>query len=211
VTRRYDAIVLAGGRSSRMAGRAKAQLRVGDATMLEHVLGALHGAMTRVVVGPPQSALDGVLVVQEHPAGSGPVAGLAAGLPHLSSDVVVVVAADLPFLTPELIEALVAGLGETVDVVLSVDENGRDQYLLGAWRVDRLNTALAELEPLPGRAMKELLRVLQVSRAQMPAPSDFPAPWTDIDTPADLARARDAVQAHCAHSPDNARSAPPRK
>ena len=95
--------------------------------------------------------------------------------------------------------------------MLSVDENGRDQYLLGAWRVDRLNTALAELEPLPGRAMKELLRVLQVSRAQMPAPSDFPAPWTDIDTPADLARARDAVQAHCAHSPENVRSARPQK
>jgi len=194
VTSSYDAIVLAGGRSSRMSGQPKPQLRVGDATMLEHVLAAVRRAGTRVVVGPPQPVPDGVLIVQEQPPGAGPVAGLAAGLVHVAAHTVIVVAADLPFLTPELIGQLLAGLAEDIDVALLVDENGRDQYLLGAWRTGPLRTALAELEPLAGRAMRELLGTVRVARVEVPAPNDAPVPWTDIDTPADLDRARRRVQ-----------------
>lgn len=190
MTDAYDAIVLAGGSGARMSGQAKPQLRVGAVTLLGRVLSAVRGAGTRVVVGPPQPAAEGVLLVQEQPAGSGPVAGLAAGLPFVSADVVVVLAADLPFLTPEVIRSLVAGLAEDADVALLVDEYGRDQFLLGAWRVDSLRRALTGLEPLPGRAMRDLVRVVRVIRVQTPAPHDGPAPWTDIDTPADLDRAR---------------------
>lgn len=177
-----------------MSGQPKPQLRVGDATMLEHVLAAVRRAGTRVVVGPPQPVPDGVLIVQEQPPGAGPVAGLAAGLVHVAAHTVIVVAADLPFLTPELIGQLLAGLAEDIDVALLVDENGRDQYLLGAWRTGPLRTALAELEPLPGRAMRELLGTVRVARVEVPAPNDAPVPWTDIDTPADLDRARRRVQ-----------------
>jgi len=189
----YDAIVLAGGRGSRMSGQAKPQLPVGDATMLERVLLAVRGADTRVVVGPPQSVPDGVLRVQEHPVGSGPVAGLAAGLDLISAATVVVVAADLPFLTSELIESLVAQLVENADAAVLVDENGRDQFLLGAWRVSRLRTALADLAPLPGRAMRALVASVRVARVEVPAPQSAPVPWTDVDTPADLDRAREGL------------------
>ncbi|MBA3278938.1 MAG: molybdenum cofactor guanylyltransferase [Geodermatophilaceae bacterium] len=210
---RYDAIVLAGGRSSRMSGQAKPQLTVGEATMLEHVLLAVRGARTRVVVGPPQQVPDGVLVVQEDPAGSGPVAGLAAGLTQISADVVVVVAADLPFLTPELIETLVAELGADHDAALLVDENGRDQYLLSAWRTGRLRTALAELGALAGRAMRELVRTGRMSRVEVPAPYGARVPWTDVDTPADLDRARANIrtQPQTGPSPEKVRSDRPQK
>jgi len=190
MTGAYDAIVLAGGRGSRMSGQPKPQLRVGDKTMLERVLAAVGGAGARVVVGPPQPVPDGVLLVQEDPVGSGPVAGLAAGLARTSSEVVTVLAADLPFLTTQLIEALITGLGPDVDVALLVDENGRDQYLLGAWRRNRLRTALTELGPLSGRGMHELIAPLRVGRVRVPASNGVPAPWTDIDTPAELDRAR---------------------
>jgi len=194
MTSGYDAIVLAGGRSSRMSGQPKPQLRVGYATMLERVLVAVGGAGTRVIAGPLQPVPDGVRLVQEDPVGSGPVAGLAAGVTQISADVVVVVAADLPFLTSSLIETLVAGLDAEADVALLVDENGRDQYLLGAWRTGRLRTALAELEPLPGRAMRDLLATVRVARVEVRAPNGAPVPWTDVDTPADLDRARRRVQ-----------------
>ena len=177
-----------------MSGQPKPQLRVGDATMLERVLVAVGGAGTRVIAGPLQPVPDGVRLVQENPVNSGPVAGLAAGVTQISADVVVVVAADLPFLTSPLIETLVMRLDAEADVALLVDENGRDQYLLGAWRTGRLRTALAELEPLPGRAMRDLLATVRVARVEVPAPNDAPAPWTDIDTPADLDRARRRVQ-----------------
>ncbi len=207
----YDAIVLAGGRGSRISGGAKPQLTVGGATMLDRVLLAVRDAGTRVVVGPPQSVPDGVLVFQEQPVGSGPVAGLAAGLDGISADTVVVVAADLPFLTSELIESLVAALDEDVDVALLVDENGRDQYLLGAWRVAPLRTALGRLAPLSGRAMGALVRAVKVTRIELPATTDAPAPWIDVDTPDDLVRARAHYQAQTGLSPENVRSDRPQK
>ncbi len=214
---RYDAIVLAGGRSSRMSGQAKPQLTIGEATMLEHVLLAVRGAGTRVVVGPPQPVADGVLVIQEQPAGSGPVAGMSAGLVNISAPTVVVVAADLPFLAPEVIDRLVAALGRSAgaDVALVVDQSGRDQYLLGAWRVAPLRTALARLAPLPGRAMGELVRAVNVTRIELPATGDVPAPWIDVDTPADLDRARAThrtwTRTQTGLSPEKVRSDRPQK
>jgi molybdopterin-guanine dinucleotide biosynthesis protein A len=188
----YDAIVLAGGRSSRLAGQLKPQLSVGDATMLERVLSAVRLAGNRIVVGPVQPVPRGVGIVCEEPPGSGPVAALAAGLPHIVAPVVVLVAADLPFLTSGLIAPLLAALADEAgaDAAVLVDESGRDQYLLGAWRVGPLRAALAGLEPLPGRAMREVLGALQVTRVEVPAPTDAPAPWTDVDTPDDLDCAR---------------------
>lgn len=191
----YDAIVLAGGHGARLGGAAKPQLAIGDATLLDRVLAAVQPAGSRIVVGPPQPLPDGVLLVQEEPPGSGPVAGLATGLAQTSADIVVVVAADLPFLTVEVIEAVHVVLdGGEADVALVMDENGRDQYLLGAWRAAPLRGALLELAPLPGRAMRELVRTLRVARVDVAGPGEAPAPWTDIDTPADLERARDQVR-----------------
>ncbi len=209
----YDAIVLAGGRAARLSGQAKPQLSIGGATMLDRVLTAVRAAGTRIVVGPAQALPDDVVLAQEQPPGSGPVAGLAAGLPRTSSDVVVVLAADLPFLTAEVIERLVSELDRDagVDGAVLVDENGRDQYLLGAWRVRALRSALAGLQPLPGRAMRELVGCLRVTRVSVAGPNEAPAPWTDVDTPADLDWARSRFRRNSGHSPENVRSEGPQK
>lgn len=190
--RRYDVIVLAGGRARRMSGQAKPQLYVGESTMLERVLSAVPDAEVRIVVGPRQPVPERVLVVRERPAGSGPVAGLAAGLVHGFAPIVVVLAADLPFLTSRAIGALVVALEAAgdADVALSADGQGRDQFLLGAWRRAPLSAALSELTPLPGRAMRELLQVLRVRRVELRHPDGAVPPWTDIDTAEDLIRAR---------------------
>src|SRR5215204_2378308 len=96
----YTALVLAGGRAARLGGQAKPQLEVGGRTMLAAVLAAVADASRRVVVGPPQPVPDdGVLVVREEPPGGGPVAAMRAGLARVDTDVVAVLAGDLPFLT----------------------------------------------------------------------------------------------------------------
>ena len=213
MTSGFDAIILAGGRGSRMSGQTKPQLSVGNATMLEHVLLAVRDARTQVVVGPSQPVPDGVLLAQEEPPGSGPVAGLAAGLVHVTAPVFAVVAADLPFLTAGVVAVLLAGLEHDAgaDVALLVDEQGRDQYLLGAWRATRLRAALAGLEPLSGHAMRDLVRAVEVVRVSVPAGgAELPA-WTDVDTPTDLDRARSHARSHTALSPENVRSDPPQK
>lgn len=182
----YSALVLAGGRAARLGGRAKPQLEVGGRTMLAAVLAAVADAERRIVVGPPQPVPDGVLVVREQPPGGGPVAALRAGLPSVAGEVVVLLAGDLPFLDGGLVTELRAALA--ADGVLVVDDGGRDQYLLGAWRTAALRTALtAGGGPT---SLRRLLAPLRVDRLRPRVRPGAPPPWMDCDTPADLARAR---------------------
>jgi molybdopterin-guanine dinucleotide biosynthesis protein A len=182
----YTAVVLAGGKAARLGGQAKPQLVVGGRTMLAAVLGAVADAQQRVVVGPRQPAPDDVLLVREHPPGGGPVAALRAGLPHVTTDVVAVLAGDLPFLTAALISELRSQLSD--DGVLVVDDGGRDQLLLGVWRTTALNGAIAGArEPT---SMRRVLAGLAVRRVRPATVPGQPPPWLDCDTPADLARAR---------------------
>ncbi|MCU1613348.1 MAG: hypothetical protein JWO98_888 [Frankiales bacterium] len=185
----WTALVLAGGRAARLGGQAKPQLEVGGRSMLDAVLAAAAGATIRIVVGPPQSVPPGVLLLREQPPGGGPVAAMRAGLAHVTTDVVAVLAADLPFLTADLLEQLRAEL--TDDGVLVVDEGGRDQLLLGVWRTAPLRAAV----PDGGgpTSMRRVLAPLAVRRLRPAIAEGRPAPWTDCDTPADLARARAAA------------------
>ena len=182
----YTAVVLAGGKAARLGGQAKPQLQVGGRTMLAAVLSAVADADRRVVVGPPQPVPEGVVLVRERPPGGGPVAALRAGLPEVATDVVVLLAGDLPFLTAAAIRELREALAG--DGVLVVDETGRDQLLLGAWRTAALREAVARtVGPVP---LRRVLGPLRPDRLGLVVPEGVPFPWLDCDTPADLARAR---------------------
>jgi molybdopterin-guanine dinucleotide biosynthesis protein A len=137
----YTAVVLAGGKAARLGGQAKPQLIVGDRPILAAVLDAVIDAERRIVVGPPQPVPPDVMLAREQPAGGGPVAAIRAGLADADTDVVLVLAGDLPFLTADLVGRLRERL--TGDGVLVVDDTGRDQYLLGAWRTTALRRAVA--------------------------------------------------------------------
>lgn len=182
----YTAVVLAGGKAARLGGQAKPQLEVGGRTMLATVLDAVADAAHRIVVGPPQTVPPDVLLVRERPPRGGPVAALRAGLAEVPTDVVAVLAGDLPFLTGELVAELRARL--TRDGVLVVDDGGRDQYLLGVWRTAALRAAASGIEG--PTSMRRVLAPLAVDRYHPEVPPGTPPPWTDCDTPADLARAR---------------------
>lgn len=185
----FAAVVLAGGRAARLGGQPKPQLDVGGRTMLASVVDAVRDADPIVVVGPPQPVPDGVVLVREVPAGGGPVPALAAGLAMIDdAEVVAVLAADLPFLTRDLVTTLRQRFAD--DGVLVVDDTGRDQFLLGVWRVAGLRDATRDATPhMP---LRTVLSRLSIGRHRPEATPGRPAPWTDCDTPADLARARAA-------------------
>ena len=185
----YTAVVLAGGSARRLGGLAKPQLEVGGRTLLGAVLGAVAGAGRRVVVGPPQEAPGDVVFVREDPPGGGPVAAVRAGLAAVETEVVALLAGDLPFLTAELVDQLRRLLDG--DGVLVVDDTGRDQLLLGVWRTAALAGAVRD--PAGPAALHRALAGLTVRRLHPDVPAGRPAPWLDCDTPADLARAREVA------------------
>jgi molybdopterin-guanine dinucleotide biosynthesis protein A len=191
------AVVLAGGRAARLGGQAKPQLIVGGRPILATVLDAVADAERRIVVGPPQPVPPDVLLVREEPPGGGPVAAVRAGLAAVDTEVVVVLAGDLPFLTA----GLVGGLRErlTGDGVLVVDETGRDQYLLGAWRTTALRAATARVQG--PTSLRRVLGSISVRRWRPDVRPGEPPPWLDCDTPADLARARAIADGHLTPGP----------
>jgi molybdopterin-guanine dinucleotide biosynthesis protein A len=186
----YTAVVLAGGRAVRLGGQAKPQLVVGGRSMLATVLSAVADAAGRVVVGPAQPVPPDVVLVREQPPGGGPVAALRAGLADVGTEVVAVLAGDLPFLTAGLIADLRGRL--TADGVLVVDDSGRDQLLLGVWRTAPLRAAVRSVGG--PTSMRKALASLSVDRWRPDVPQGTPPPWLDCDTPADLARARQVAR-----------------
>ncbi len=141
MTAQFDALVLAGGMGVRMGdprGTDKAGLDVGGVTLLDRVLAAVADAQHCVVVGPRRPTARAVTFTLEEPAGSGPAAAIVHGLSLVASPIVVVLAADLPFAAtavPKLIAALAGG---QADAAMLVDDAGRRQPLLAAYRTDAL-------------------------------------------------------------------------
>lgn len=192
----FDAVVLAGGSARRLDGADKPMLEVDGTSMLSRVLDAVAAARIRVVVGPrrpldPQRAgppEPTVVWCQEQPPGGGPVAGLAAGLPRTAAPIVVLLAADLPWIAPA-VEPLLAALNEPDprDVAL-LRAGERRNYLAAAWRRPTLAGALATVDPR-GAAMRTLVNAARDTGARV---ADVPDQgWgADCDTWADLAAAR---------------------
>jgi molybdopterin-guanine dinucleotide biosynthesis protein A len=173
----YDAVVLAGGSARRLGGADKPALVVGDTSLLDRVLTACAGAARTVVVGPSRRTCRPVLWCREDPPGGGPVPALRAGLQHVRADRVVLLAADLPFLTVEVVEALVSAAPAVVT------DGHREQWLCGAWPTDPLRTAAEDAGPRLGTLLAGLRPELLGWDGPRP-------PWTDCDTEEELQEAR---------------------
>ncbi|MEU6830329.1 NTP transferase domain-containing protein [Nocardia beijingensis] len=201
-----DAIVLAGGRASRMGGVDKPAIVIGGRSMLEVALAAVASCGRTVVVGPHRPELPPeILQVREVPPGSGPVAAIDTGLRAIGSTapLVVVLAADLPFLSPWAIAALIRHATESgADAVFAADESGRPQYLIGVWRRSALAAALDGLDALINQPMKALV---PAAAAIIPLSG-----VGDCDTEEEVRQARAAVDAPRQQPPlelDEARNA----
>jgi molybdopterin-guanine dinucleotide biosynthesis protein A len=175
----WQAVLLAGGRGSRLGGRHKPAIAVRGRTLLNHALAAVAGADRIVVVGPVEPTDRPVRWTREQPPGGGPVAALAAGLAEIDATEIVVLATDLAGITAGTIDRLRAA--RTADGAVLCDATGRKQWLIGVWRTDRLRAALPAAPA--GMSLFSVLSKLDV--VDVP---ELPGESVDIDTPADLAR-----------------------
>lgn len=178
----FDAVVLAGGAARRLGGRDKVLEPVGGLRLLDRVLAAVREAQRVVVVGEPRTGVDGVTWTRERPPGGGPVAALAAGLDQVAGDVVVLLAADLPFVTPAHVAQLLDAMEAGAAGVMFVDADGRDQPLASAWRTGLLRSVLPS-EPA-GHGLRRVLDPLPVIRI------DGGQDLADCDSEDELAAAR---------------------
>lgn len=177
----WDAIVLAGGRASRLGGAAKADLVVDGRSLLDRTLDAVSGAAHVVVVG--DVALADVVVVQESPRYAGPAAAIGAGVAEVSSPWVLIAACDHPFVADAIAPLLEARAG---DGVVAVDSNGRRQHLLCVASTAAVRAAVAAQPTLTNLAVHRLLEPLDLTEIALPprATHDIDS-WHDRDVAED--------------------------
>jgi molybdopterin-guanine dinucleotide biosynthesis protein A len=121
-----SAAILAGGQARRFGGRDKGSLHVGGRSILAHQLEVLRQLSDDILlVGGRTEGLvaAGVRSVPDRVPQSGPLGGLDAALGAALDDRLIVVACDMPFISPEFLENLVA-LSDSVDAVVPRTERG---------------------------------------------------------------------------------------
>lgn len=180
----YDAILLAGGRASRLGGVNKPEIELGGRRLIDHSLAAAAGAGRIVAVGAVSVPASVLLTCEEPPFG-GPVAGLRAGLRLLQESGrlapwLLVLACDLPGAETAVARLLAAEPGAH-DGVYLLDSADRPQWLLGCYRSAALVAAVAELDS----ASAALHRLLHGMNLLAVTPGD--AVVDDVDTPDEMA------------------------
>ena len=143
-----SAIVLAGGRSSRM-GRPKAALDFGGVPLLKRIISELKRRFAEiVVVAAPESEdslqidLPAIKVVRDETAYQGPLDALRRGLDAVSNEIAFACSCDLPLLDSDVAVAIVAMLADFDAAIPIVGE--KPQPLHAAYR-KRCASALAAL------------------------------------------------------------------
>ena len=196
-------IVLAGGAGRRMReriremGAPKPLLELGGRTLIEHVAAALEPLVARVIVvtnDPEAMASLGLPTVPDAEPGRGPLMGLYSGLLACQTPYALAVACDAPFLSPALLEALIARRSPDA---LTLPETGHGPQpmpgvyptALASTIATLLQTGRAALRDLVATAPVELLTAKEV-RTLDPEGRTF----MDLDTPEDLAAAQTMLE-----------------
>ena len=133
----WSAIVLAGGRSSRM-GRPKAELPFAGSTMLDHIVYELTRTFADVVVAIEESrdyewASDRARIVVDREPYRGPVSALEPVLREIRYDRAFVCSCDVPFVDGALARALCKMLGDGEDALVP-QIDGKLQMLHAVYR-----------------------------------------------------------------------------
>ncbi len=200
---RRAAIVLAGGRSSRM-GREKAGLPFGPETLLERVARLASPLVDEVIVvareGQDILPVPGARFARDSAEGNGPLAGLVAGFETTTAPAALVLGCDHPFLHAALVEHLFESLAGHECVV--VQAGSRLAPLCAVYARALLPAARARLARGDLR-LAGLVESADVVVLDEPVARRFDpdlASLRNCNTPADYAAAlRDAGFASVAH------------
>ena len=134
-------ILLAGGKSSRM-GLPKHLLPTSDGTIIEHLIGKLSPLFVETLIVGRRLNLEGegFRTVEDARPEQCPLVGLYSGLRTANTNLCFVLACDLPFVKPQLVQYLLS-LAHEFDVVVPI-VNGYYEPLCAVYR----RTAIPAIE-----------------------------------------------------------------
>ncbi|CZR08892.1 nucleotidyltransferase family protein [Trichococcus ilyis] len=186
-----EGVILAAGKSSRMAGKSKMTLDLAGRTVIQRSIASLQPFCSRIIVvtgfhaeAVRESAGHSAQAVFVHnpDCEKGMFSSLRLGLRHTEGERVLILPGDCPFIAYEVPEKLLAAKG---DIVLPAYRGKRGHPVLLSRPV--IESLLADEE------CQSLREYIQANEAEIIA-VDRPEILWDIDTPEDYAKAVDYFQ-----------------
>jgi molybdopterin-guanine dinucleotide biosynthesis protein A len=186
------AFILAGGKSTRM-GTDKAFVQLKGRTLLNRMLETARSVCPHVaVVGSSTKFSPYAPVVEDVFPDCGPLGGIHAALQSATSDLNLILAVDLPFVTPRLLEFLLTKAAESPTTLITVPRTSQGwQPLCAVYRRDFRKIAENSL-----RARRyKIDSLFEPSRTQAITAEDLQATGFSVDLFRNLNTAEDLAQA----------------
>ena len=144
------AIILAGGRAKRMQEKDKGLMQLMQRPMIEHVLNIIKPQVEKIIINANRNhsiyAQYGFPIVADQAKNyCGPLAGIASGLQASTTDYVVTVPCDSPFIPDNLVQKLYTRLANENAEICSVHCNDRLQPVFTLIRSQLLPSILDSL------------------------------------------------------------------
>jgi molybdopterin-guanine dinucleotide biosynthesis protein A len=189
-------IVLAGGRSSRF-GASKLDADLDGMTVLDRTIDRLRPVVDEVLVVGRAGSRPGIRCIDDPRPFEGPLAGLAAGLEIAGAEVVIMVGGDMPLVERDVLRLLVDRLRGGTGTVAVLQDGSQPRPLPMALRRDVAREAAVAAIAAGERSLRAFLTRLRVDvvperewRVLDPEGDSL----IDVDTPADLERARTGLR-----------------
>jgi molybdopterin-guanine dinucleotide biosynthesis protein A len=198
------AIVLAGGRATRLGGGDKPLRILGGKPMLAHILDRLEPQVGSIAISangdPARFAEYGLPVLADGGPGgqAGPLAGILSGMTWAkaaNSKKVLTVAGDTPFFPADLSAQLAEAVAGRDDLIAVAASGGRRHPVFALWPVSlqaELSDFLARSATLSVAAFLEQNQTVSVDFPMASAAGKKLDPFFNVNTPEDLSEA-DAI------------------
>lgn len=188
---RPPAVILAGGRSSRMGGGDKCLLPIAGKSLIAHILERIAPQTRDILINtnsdPAPFLKFGLPVLPDAvPGFQGPLAGLLTGMRwsrrrHPRAAYLLSAASDVPFLPADLVESLSGALSQQhADIAIASCPLGTHPTI-GLWPVDLADRLEQDLLRTPIRSMHRWMDQFRVAHASFASEN-----LANINTPAEL-------------------------
>jgi len=182
-TAQATAIILAGGRGSRM-GADKSLLSVDGQPIIERICERLAGRFDQILISanePEKLAFLGLEVIPDRIPGQGPLMGIASALEVSSNDLNFVVACDIPRMHIALVEEMLAEADRSgADVVVPMMGSEEYEPLFAVYRKSALE-AINKVLASGGRRISDIFAQCRVKYVRL-----TDAEWLrNLNTPAE--------------------------
>lgn len=185
-------VIQAGGKSTRMGGHPKALIELGGKRIIERIVEVLSAVLPDLLIvtnTPDLYVFLGLPMVPDVVPDRGSLGGIYSGLRAAKGDAFTV-ACDMPFLHPEVIRLVVSRAG-TADVVIPrVRDQFETMHALYAKACLPHMEALLAAKRFKIVGFFDQVRVREIPEAEVARYRDPEVCFMNVNTPEELARAR---------------------